>query len=1432
MIRFVKKAYSKKEVLKRFTPIVAEWFDKSFEDLTPPQKYAIPLIDEGKNVLVSSPTGTGKCIPVDEKVVVRYNGKITLLKGKEILDLPHVGVVVEIDGGKIMKIQGLEVLSYDEEKDELKFTSPYVYVEDFEGDILEMELSSGRKIRLTKNHPLLVSDKEGLKWVPAEKLNVGDRVAVVKKVKVDSKPFFFNLERTLEILRKKFKRVLTYEDYDILSSKIKEGEKLASDDLEKIRIFCGLTYSQLSKELKIPLTSCWQVFKGKSKKWRESVVRFLVSKFPKKVEKNEIFIETKYKVERFKFVNFADERLVEWVSFILAEGYVHRDRKGGFIAVSQKNNKYLLYRFLRITKELFGLEFRRKNDIDWVLTSTAFTEFIIHYLGIRVSGRERRKKVPDWILALDEGLISRFLGVFFSLDGEFYSSISLVQSSKDVIESVGFLLLRLGIFPCYDEVYKFASNTREKKRRKYYKVSIYSRKEIVKFLKKVKIFRRLPERIMQLWNSKPSGTHIFKYAFSTSEMKEIREELGISWKEFEEKFGNVYEVVRRSNAITEYGLSLLVQSLPKGSTLRKSLYKILTSRLIFLPIKKVKKVRYKGKLIDFVVPKFHNFLNPEGILLHNTLTAFISIIDELFELAQKGKLEDKVYCIYISPLRALSNDIYRNLEVPLKEIRELAESKGIRLPEIRHAVRTGDTPAHEKQKMLRKPPHILITTPESLSIMITTPKFKEKLKDVKWVIVDEIHSLCENKRGVHLSLSLERLQELAKNNITRIGLSATIAPIEEVAKFLVGYGDDGKLRDCYVVDVSFIKKKDIKVISPVKDVVHTPASVINKRMYEILADLIKKHKTTLIFTNTRSGTERVVFHLKQLLPGKVNGIEAEDIAAHHGSLSRGVRFDVEEKMKKGKLKAVVSSTSLELGIDIGYIDLVVQIGSPKSVTRCLQRIGRSGHKLHEVTKGVMLEMDLDDMVEVSVMIKEAYKNHLDKARIPKNCLDVLAQHLLGMAIDKKWKVDEAFRLIKRSYCYHELPREDFINVLKFLSGGYSTLEEYKVYGKIWFDEKEMEFGRRGKYARVIYSLNIGTIPDEVMIKVYDTEGWYVGNIEEEFLQRLVKGDRFVLGGKVYEFVRARGVKAYVKPAFDSKPTVPSWFSEQLPLSFDLALEIGKFRRKMFEWLKKGKKKGEIKDYLKKVCHTNEYAANSIYEYFKLEYEFLKSLGVSEFPSDRVVLVEKFYDEYGRKNVVWHTLFGRRVNDALSRAFAYVIGKRIRRNVGVAVSDNGFVLILPLDKEVNPLDYVNSKNLREILKKAIRKTEMMKRRFRHCATRGLMILRNYKGHEIKVSRQQANAETLIKVVEDLEDFPIIKETYREILEDSMDVVDAEKVLEWIESGKIKVKEVETDVPSPFAHNIVLIGMSDIVLMEDKKEMLKRLYDKILRKVQKR
>ncbi len=852
----------------------------------------------------------------------------------------------------------------------------------------------------------------------------------------------------------------------------------------------------------------------------------------------------------------------------------------------------------------------------------------------------------------------------------------------------------------------------------------------------------------------------------------------------------------------------------------------------------------------FSIPLIHKGKNvlitaPTGS--GKTLACFLSILDKLFFLAEKKKLKNKVYCIYVSPLRALDNDIYRNLIVPLEEITQILKKRKKEIQKIRIGVRTGDTLPSEKQKQLKNPPHILITTPETLAILLGTRKFKENLRSVKWVIVDEIHELANSKRGVHLTLSLERLEHFVGKSLIRIGAGATLEPLKEVAQFLVGY-KKGKPRNCYIIDTRFVRLMDIKLISPTKDLVYTPAEEITNSMYRIIDRLIREHKTTLVFTNTRSGTERVVFHLKQMFPSVYTD---ELIGAHHSSVSREIRLDVEKNLKKGKLKAVISSTSLELGIDIGYIDLVIQLGSPKSISRLIQRVGRAGHKLHEISKGRVICMDRDDLVECAVMVQQAYKYLLDKIHIPENCLDVLAQHLMGMSLEKKWSVKEAFNLVRNSYCYRNLDFNKFISLLEYLSGSYHELEERKVYAKIWFDPKDMMFGRRGKYGRVIYSLNLGTIPDEVKIVVRNIEnGRYVGSIEEGFLQRLYPGDIFVLAGKTYEFVKARRMTAYVRPIKGKRPTVPSWFSEQLPLSFDLALKIQEFRRKMFNLVKK-KSKEEVIRWILKNFRIDEWSANSIYEYFLIEYKFLKSLGVKKLPSDKIILVENYIDERGDQNLIFHTLYGRRVNDALSRAFAYVLMKRLKKSIGVTISDNGFVLTIPSEfetkgwisvkklkkklKKVYPreiVDSVTSKNLEEILKKALRNTELIKRRFRHCAARAFMILRNYKGYEIRVSKQQMSAERLLRICEKIENFPILEETYREILEDYMDIKNAKKVLEWIEKGKVKYEfSPESKVPSPFAHNLIVLGESDVVLMEDRKALLLKLYKKVIQQIKK-
>ncbi|MAG50067.1 ATP-dependent helicase [archaeon] len=793
-----------------------------------------------------------------------------------------------------------------------------------------------------------------------------------------------------------------------------------------------------------------------------------------------------------------------------------------------------------------------------------------------------------------------------------------------------------------------------------------------------------------------------------------------------------------------------------------------------------------------------------------TLTGFLSILNELINLSEKGKLMDKVYCVYISPLKALNYDIEINLNEPLKEIEKIAKKKfGIRV-----GVRTGDTSQSERSKMLKNPPHILITTPESLAIMLNSYKFKENLTEVEWLIVDEIHALADNKRGVHLSLSVERLQKLNQNKITRVGLSATISPLEEIAKYLVN--EDG---NCKIVNVQFIKDMDLKVLSPVPDLIDITHKDMHDSLYKLIDKLIQGHKTTLIFTNTRSATEKVVHHLKEKFPKNYT----ENIGAHHGSLGKEHRHNIEKRLREGKLKVVVCSTSLELGIDIGYIDLVILLGSPKSVSRGLQRIGRSGHKLHDTAKGRIIVLDRDDLIENGVLLKAAIEKKIDNIHIPDNCLDVLSQQIYGIALADRIHIDDLFELIKKSYCYRNLSKEDFFEVIDYLAGEYTKLEDRNVYAKIWYDKETGIVGKRGRLGRVIYMTNIGTIPDETRVKV-KVGNQVVGTIDEAFLERLRRNDVFVLGGERYEFLFARGMVAQVNASVYRPPTIPSWFSEMLPLSFDLALEIGKFRRYVEEKFKSGKSKKEILEFINDYLYVDKNAANAIYEYFKEQFLYL------EVPSDNKIIIEHSSEE-GKKYVVFHSLYGRRVNDVLSRALAYAISRLEHKDIEFGISDNGFYI--GYNKKLRVMDafkLLKSEELRVVMEKALEKTEVLRRRFRHCATRSLMILRNYKGRVKRVGRQQVSSMILLSAVKRIsEDFPILKEAKREVLEDLMDIDNAEIVLKGIEKGKIKVKELHSVIPSPFAFNLVLQGYTDIMKIDDKIEFLRRMHNKVLAKI---
>ncbi len=792
-----------------------------------------------------------------------------------------------------------------------------------------------------------------------------------------------------------------------------------------------------------------------------------------------------------------------------------------------------------------------------------------------------------------------------------------------------------------------------------------------------------------------------------------------------------------------------------------------------------------------------------------TLTAFLSILNHLIDCSEKGILENKVYVIYCSPLKALNKDVSLNLIEPLQEMEEQANKKfGIRV-----GVRTGDTTAAEKQKMLANPPHILVTTPESLALMLSSPKFKDHLRNVDWFIVDEIHALAENKRGVHLSISMERLQRLSPA-MSRVGLSATVAPLENVAHFLVGN------RKCEIVDIPSLKKLDLQVVSPVADLINTDYTTISNETYNLIDKLLQEHKTTLIFTNTRSGTERVVHHLKEKFPKNYS----ENIGAHHGSLSKGHRTELEKNLREGKLKAVVCSTSLELGIDIGYIDLVILLGSPKSVARALQRIGRSGHKLHDTTKGRIIVLDRDDLVECSVLLKSAVEKKIDRIHIPENCLDVLAQQIFGIAIEEQIHIEELFKMIKQSYCYRNLKREDFDQVMSYLAGEYSELEDRHIYAKIWIDKETKIIGKRGKMARVIYMTNIGTIPSEsgVVVKVGDLA---IGTIDEGFLERLKPGDVFVLGGNTYQFRNASGMVARVVAALGRRPTVPSWYSESLPLSFDLANEIGRFRKLILEHFAKKESKGDILRFINKYLYLDDNAANAIYQYFKEQYEY------AEIPTSTNLLVEH-YDEGEKKYAVFHTLYGRRVNDCLARAVAYAISKIQHRDVEIGISDNGFYVasVHPI-QAVRAFEMLKSSRIEELMALALDKTEVLRRRFRHCAARALMILTNYKGHEKRVGRQQVSSMILLQAVKRIsEDFPILKEARREVLEDLMDIENTKHVLKDINDGKVKIKEITTNVPSPFSFMLVLQGYLDVLRIEDRTEFLKRMHQSVIESIE--
>ena len=829
-----------------------------------------------------------------------------------------------------------------------------------------------------------------------------------------------------------------------------------------------------------------------------------------------------------------------------------------------------------------------------------------------------------------------------------------------------------------------------------------------------------------------------------------------------------------------------------------------------------------------------------------TLSAFTSIINELFRRDSTEGLENSVYCLYISPLKSLANDIHRNLEVPLDGITDKLDERGESV-DIRHAIRHGDTDDSARQAMLETTPHILNTTPETLAILLNSPKFREKLRTVEYVVVDEIHSLAENKRGTHLSVSLERLEALAKGSPTRIGCSATVEPLDTMAEFLVGYqdADEGdtetrRPREYELVDTRFVREFDMELSCPTDDLVHTDPGTVHERFYTELHDLIGDHDTTLVFTNTRSGAERVLHNLRE----RYDDYDETNSGCHHGSLSKERRQEIEEALKTGDLDVVTTSTSLELGIDMPTLDLVVQVGSPKSVASLLQRVGRAGHQLGETVTGRVVALDRDELIECAVMLKKAEEGFVDRVFIPEKAQDVATQHVYGMAITGPRPEAEIRTILQSAYPYRNYTDADWEQLLRYLRADYEGMEDNNVYAKIWRDANdppdgeyhydeypvgERLIGKRGRLARVIYMTNIGTIPDSFTCDVYTRSGdEWAGNLDEEYLDTLEAGDVFVLGGDRFEYRYRRGSKVYVDRT-SARPTVPSWFSERLPLSYDLGREILGFQRELLERFENGGR-SEARVWLREFPLDE----NSVQAIVRMFDEQRRYTGVESVSTDERLVIEeeRDHEEYKRRYYI-HSNYGRRFNDGFSRLLAYECANQVNANVTVAVADHGFTLSLPLNRKVDIVGLlrdIDPNDVRDNLRKSLDGTDLLQRYFRINATRALMILKRYKGYEKSASEQQVNSEMLLSFAEGLDDFAVIEETYREILEDKLNVAAIESVLRELANGDLDVTATRVESPSPKAFGLATLMASDVVLAEDESQVLQEFHQRVLDEIE--
>lgn len=786
-----------------------------------------------------------------------------------------------------------------------------------------------------------------------------------------------------------------------------------------------------------------------------------------------------------------------------------------------------------------------------------------------------------------------------------------------------------------------------------------------------------------------------------------------------------------------------------------------------------------------------------------TLGAFLSCIDRLFKQALARELGDHTHVLYVSPLKALSNDIQKNLQKPLTEIGQLALEAGLLMPELRVLVRTGDTPMADRQQMLKRPPHILVTTPESLFILLTAEKSRRLLQTVRTVIVDEIHALAPNKRGAHLALSLERLEALTFTKPQRIGLSATQRPIELVAEFLVGACPGPK-----IIDVGHRRELDLAVEVPKDELSAVATNAIWSEVYDRLAELVRQHRSTLVFVNTRRLSERVSHYLEE----RLKDLGPEAVAAHHGSLSREIRLAAEERLKSGTTRVVIATASLELGIDVGTVDLVCQIGSPRAIATALQRIGRAGHWIHAIPKGRLFAMTRDELLECAALVRAIRTGGLDRIEIPPAPLDILAQQIVAASATQSWSEDELFALCRRAYPYRDLPRGEFDAVVRMLADGIAT-KRGRGLAYLYHDRLNHRIkGRRG--ARLAAITSGGAIPDTANYAVVaEPDGTVVGSVDEDFAVESLAGDIMLLGNTSWRIQGVEAGKVRVEDAKGAPPNIPFWRGEAPSRTAELSAEVAELRQAIAE---KADSSLSVLPWLKQDCGLDQRGAQQAIEYVLIGKAVLGAV-----PTQTLIVAERFFDESGGMQLVIHAPFGGRINKAWGLALRKRFCVTFDFELQAAATDNGLVISLG-EKHSFPLEsvfgYLHSKSVREVLVQAVLLAPMFTTRWRWNASRALALLRFSNGKKVAPQIQRMKSEDLLTAIfpdaiacqenltgeraaRQIPDHPLVKETLRDCLAEAMDVEGLMAVLQRIERGQIRCVAVETPAPSVFSHEIL-------------------------------